>query len=181
MRFLPLLSLALAACASATAGTSTRPASQTVRVMTGGVTTALTMSGSDAVSVRKVAAASDQVWRLLPGVLDSLGIPVNVLDAEKKTIGNSGFSVRGRLKTVPLSRYIDCGSSTGIGPNADSYQVNLQFVVEVEPGDAGISSVRTTLQAMAKPVNFAQDYSACSSKGAVESRLVDILSARIKH
>ena len=95
------------------------------------------MSGNDAVSVRKVAATPDQVWRLLPGVLDSLGIPVNVLDAGKKTIGNSGFNMRGRLKSVPLSRYIDCGNSTGIGPNADSYQVNLEFVVEVQPADAG--------------------------------------------
>jgi hypothetical protein len=75
---------------------------------------------------------------------------------------------------VPLSRYIDCGNSTGIGPNADSYQVNLEFVVEVQPVDAG-SSVRTTLQAMAKPVTFAQDYSACSSKTALESRFADIL------
>jgi hypothetical protein len=179
MRCLPLLSLVLAACASAPAGTSTRPASETVRVMTGGVSTSLTMSGSDAVSVRKVAGTPDQVWRLLPGVLDSLGIPVNVLDAAKHTIGNSGFNTRRQLKSVPLSRYIDCGNSSGIGPNADSYQVNLQFVVEVLPSDAG-SSVRTTLQAIAKPVNFSQDYSACSSKTVLESRVVEILSARIK-
>jgi hypothetical protein len=137
------------------------------------------MSGNDGVSVRKVAAMSDQVWRLLPAVLDSLGIPVNTLDPAKHTIGNSGFNVRGRLKSVPLSRYIDCGNSTGIGPNADTYQVNLEFLVEVQPVDAG-SSVRTTLQAMAKPVTFAQDYSACSSKGALESRVADMLSARIK-
>jgi hypothetical protein len=136
------------------------------------------MSGNDGVSVRKVAATSDQVWRLLPAVLDSLGIPVNLLDPAKHTIGNSGFNVRGQLKSVPLSRYIDCGNSNGIGPNADSYQVNLEFVVEVQPVDAG-SSVRTTLQAMGKPVTFAQDYSACSSKGALESRVGDMLSARI--
>lgn len=180
MRFLPLLSFALAACASATPGTSTQPTSETVRVFTGGVSKGITMSGSDGVSVRKIAATSDEVWRLLPGVLDSLGIPVNVVDQAKHTIGNSGFNVRGRLKSVPLSRYIDCGNSNGIGPNADSYQVNLQFVVEVQPVDAG-SLVRTTLQAMAKPVTFAQDYSACSSKSALESRVIDILSARIKH
>jgi hypothetical protein len=180
MRFLPLVSVALAACASATPGTSPQPASETVRVMTGGVGTSLSMSGSDAVSVRIVAGSSDQVWRLLPGVLDTLGIPINVVDRVKHTIGNSGFNIRTRLKSVPLSRYIDCGNSSGIGPNADSYQVNLQFIVDVQPADAG-TSIRMTLQAMGKPINFAQDYSACSSRGALESRLIEIVSARIKH
>jgi hypothetical protein len=37
-----------------------------------------------------------------------------------------------------------------------------------------------TLQAVAKPVNFAQDYSQCSTKGVLESRFFDILSARLK-
>lgn len=180
MRVLPLVSLALVACASASPGTSPRPASETVRVMTGGVGTTLTMSGSDGVSVRTVAAPLDQVWRLLPGVLDTLGIPINVVDPAKHTIGNSGFNTRKALRSVSLSRYIDCGNSTGIGPNADTYQVNLEFLVDVQPVDAG-TSIRMTLQAMGKPINFAQDYSACSSKGALETRLVEIVSARIKH
>jgi hypothetical protein len=136
------------------------------------------MGSTDAVAVHKIAAPADQVWRLLPGVLDSLGIPVNVLDAAKQTIGNSGFNTRVRLKGVPLSRYVDCGNGAS-GPNADSFQINLQFIVEVQPADAG-SSVRTTLQAMGKPLNYAQDYSACSSRGGLESRVADILTARLK-
>jgi hypothetical protein len=115
----------------------------------------------------------------LPGVLDTLGIPVGTLEPASRTIGNSGLKIRGRLRGVPLSRYIDCGNSTQIGPNADSYDVNLVFLAEVRPAQGG-STVRVTLQAVAKPVNFAQDYSQCSTKGVLESRFFDILSARLK-
>lgn len=177
MRAWPLLCLTLVACASATPGASMRPATESVRVATGGVGTELRMSPSDAVSVHKIAARPDQVWRLMPTVLDSLGIPVNVLDAAKQTIGNSGFNTRVRLKGVPLSRYIDCGNGSS-GPNADSYQVNLQFIVEVQPADGG-ASVRTTLQAVGKPLNYAQDYSTCSSRGNLEKRVAEMISAKI--
>lgn len=137
------------------------------------------MSATDNSSTHTLAVTPDQVWKLLPGVLDTLGIPVGTLEPASRTIGNSGLKIRGRLKGVPLSRYIDCGNSTQIGPNADSYDVNLVFLAEVRPAQGG-STVRVTLQAVAKPVNFAQDYSQCSTKGMLESRFFDILSARLK-
>jgi hypothetical protein len=137
------------------------------------------MSATDNSSTHTLAVNPDQVWKLLPGVLDTLGIPVGTLEPASRTIGNSGLKIRGRLRGVPLSRYIDCGNSTQIGPNADSYDVNLVFLAEVRPAQGG-STVRVTLQAVAKPVNFAQDYSQCSTKGVLESRFFDILSARLK-
>jgi hypothetical protein len=137
------------------------------------------MSATDNSSTHTLAVTPDQVWKLLPGVLDALGIPVGTLEPASRTIGNSGLKIRGRLRGVPLSRYIDCGNSTQIGPNADSYDVNLVFLAEVRPAQGG-STVRVTLQAVAKPVNFAQDYSQCSTKGMLESRFFDILSARLK-
>jgi hypothetical protein len=137
------------------------------------------MSATDNSSTHTLAVNPDQVWKLLPGVLDTLGIPVGTLEPASRTIGNSGLKIRGRLRGVPLSRYIDCGNSTQIGPNADSYDVNLVFLAEVRPAQGG-STVRVTLQAVAKPVNFAQDYSQCSTKGMLESRFFDILSARLK-
>jgi hypothetical protein len=137
------------------------------------------MSATDNSSTHTLPVTPDQVWKLLPGVLDTLGIPVGTLEPASRTIGNSGLKIRGRLRGVPLSRYIDCGNSTQIGPNADSYDVNLVFLAEVRPAQGG-STVRVTLQAVAKPVNFAQDYSQCSTKGMLESRFFDILSARLK-
>jgi hypothetical protein len=77
-----------------------------------------------------------------------------------------------------LSRYLDCGGATQIGPNADSYSINLQFLVEVRPADEG-SALVTTLQAVGKPVNYAQDYSPCSSKGNLEDRVSELVSKRL--
>jgi len=180
MRFTFFSCVVIAGCATAGSGTSPRPATETVRVATGGVGTNLRIGNDDAVAVRKVAGTPDIVFRLLPLILDSLGIPVNSVDAAKHTIGNTGFNIRGKLKGVPLSRYIECGGATQMGPNADSYSINFQFIVEVKPDKEG-SALVTTLQAMGKPINFAQDYSPCGSKGNLENRLSEMVAAKLPH
>lgn len=175
-----LLVLPLAACATSNSSSAPTPASQTVRVVgaTGGAS--LTMAGNNTSNVHTLAFGMDQVWRALPFVFDSIGIPVGTLDPAKRTIGNSGFKVRGRLKGVPLSRYIDCGNSTQIGPNADAYDVNITMFAELHPGEAGATVLSTTMDAVARPATFAQEYSHCSSKGALETRFADILKARLE-
>jgi hypothetical protein len=179
MRFSLLSCVALAACTTANTSAAPPPSSSIIRVQsTAGGGGSTTLSMSDGVSERKVAGPPDQVFKLLPSVLDSLGIPVNTLDPAKRTIGNSGFNLRGKLKGVSLSRYIECGGATQMGPNADSYSINLQFMVEVHPASAG-SSIVTTLQAMGKPLNYAQDYSLCTSKGNLENRVVELLAAKM--
>lgn len=140
----------------------------------------VTVSPTDASSVHVIAFAPDKVWRMLPAVFDSLGIPVATLDPAKRTIGNSGFKVRGRLKNVPLSRFIDCGNSTQVGPNADSYEVNITLLADVRPGDAGAANVTLAFQPFARPTNFSQQFSQCASKGVLESRFIDILNARLQ-
>ena len=174
-----LLMLAVAGCASGGAAGSA-PASQTVRVVGPAATQSVAMSGGAETSSSKTLPYTvEQVWRALPGVLDSLGIPIQTLDPAKRLAGNVGFKVRGRLKNVPLSRYIDCGNSTGIGPNADSYEVHMVFLAAVQPAEGNSSSVSLTFESAAKPVNFAQDYSQCGSKAVLESRLFDLLAARL--
>jgi len=174
-----LLSIPLAACASAGAGSTATPASQTVTVVGSQGGASLTIPGNNSSTVRTVAFGMDQVWRALPFVFDSIGIPVGTLDPAKRTIGNSGFKIRGRLKGVPLSRYIDCGNSTQIGPNADAYDVNITMFAELHAADAGGTAVTTTMDVMARPATFAQEYSHCATKGVLETRFFDILKARL--
>jgi hypothetical protein len=137
----------------------------------------MTVPGADRSHVQSVPFSVDQVWTILPAVYDSLGIPVRTLDAVKRTIGNAGLAVRRRLKSTPLSRFIDCGS-TQLGPNADDYDVRLTLLTEVRAVDGG-STVTTTLEAVARPVNYAQEYSACSSRGVLEQRIIDVVQARL--
>src|SRR4051812_41608986 len=109
------LACGLAACGSAGgASTAPSPVSQTVLRAPGG-SPVLSMTGVDATNVQTLAFAPDQVFRVLPNVLDSLGIPVAMLEPSKRSIGNPAFKIRQRIKGTPLSRYIDCGSSTQVG------------------------------------------------------------------
>jgi hypothetical protein len=171
-----VLTLVLSACASSTSSSTLTPAPQSMQI----AGSTVTVSGSDGSSLHIVPFAPDRVWRMLPSVFDSLGVPVGTLDAAKRTMGNSGFKVRGRLKNVPLSRFIDCGNSTQVGPNADSYEVNITLLAEVRPGEAGASNVTLAFQPLARPTNFSQQYSQCSTKGVLEKRFIDILNARLQ-
>ena len=172
-----LLFVSVAACASSGSSSAPPPAPQTVYAPGG---TNLRVSGSDETNVHTIPFPIDQVWRTLPAVFDSLGVPVAMIDPKARTMGISGFKVRGKLKSVPLSRFIDCGSSTQIGSNADNYDVNLTVLAEARPAESGGTKLMITFQALAKPANFSQEYSQCSSRGAFETRFVDILNVRLQ-
>lgn len=180
LRGASLFMIALVAACASSAGTASAPASQTMRVVGPNGTQSVNLAGStDPSSSRTLPYSVEQVWKALPGVLESLGIPIQTMDPTKRVVGNAGFNIRGRLKNVPLSRYIDCGNSTEIGPNADNYEVHMVFLAAVRAAEGNHSSVSLTFDVVAKPVNFAQDYSQCTSKTVLESRLFDALAARL--
>ena len=170
--------VALGACASAgTSGAAGAPASQTISVIGAAGGAQINTPGENTTHVQTLPFAVDQVWRMLPAVFDSLGIPVQTLDGVKRTIGITGYAIRRRLKTVPLSRFIDCGTSQ-MGPSADDYDVRLTVLTTVRAGEGG-ATVTTSLEALARPLNYAQEYSRCSTKGALEQRIIDVLQARL--
>lgn len=179
-RFSTLLLAAAAACATTAPGSTATTTPQTVTVSGAGSNTTMRVGGvADATGSATVPYSIEQVWRVLPFVYDSLGIPVAAMDPARHTLGNDAFKVRVRLKGTPLSRYIDCGNSTQIGPNADNYDVVLTLSTQVQPADASSSTVVTTFSAVAKPANFAQDYTPCNSKSLMETRFMDILRAKL--
>jgi hypothetical protein len=184
MRASRVLSIAVSLAAlAACAGTSSSAAGvKPISTGVGGGAAAgnLRVVANDPTTQHKVPNAPEQVWRSLPAVFDSIGIPVANLDAPKRVMGNSAFKIRGRLKNVPLSRYIDCGTSTQIGPNADNYDVNISLLAEVKPGESGTTLLVTTFDAVARPANFAQAYSQCSSKGTLEARFVELVNGQAK-
>ena len=121
---------------------------------------------------------ADNIFRILPSVYDSLGIPVAMLTPTTRTIGNPSFKTRQRLGKVIMSRFLDCGN-TQIGPNADSYDVVISITSHVESTGPAESTVTTNFEAQARPATFNQAYNRCSSKGVLETRLTDIIKARL--
>lgn len=174
-RVVPVLLVLVSACASSHAAPTARPSTQTVA---SAGNSAISMSVAPNVDVTHLAWSADAVWRILPSVFDSVGIPVVTIDQARKTIGNSGWKTRARLGKAPLSRYLDCGN-TQIGPNADSYDVLLSVLTTVTPEGANGAAITTIVEAQAKPVTYNQAYSRCSSKGGIEIRIAELVKARL--
>jgi hypothetical protein len=168
---------AIGACATSPSAAPVRPATQTIgSADVGGTIRIASGSGPD---VATLPFALAQVWTALPLALDSLAIPITKNDASAHIIGNESFKIRQRLGKTALSRFLDCGQ-TQIGPNADSYDVMLTVLAQLQPASATSTTISTTVQAMAKPVTFNQGYSQCSSKGELETRLLNMLKAQLQ-
>lgn len=191
---LALLGLAAFATACASGGASSSGTASSggavAPVQTSGSTTRSTTTGIEGVgrlTINRTTEAdvvtipfdADAVFRILPSVYDSLGIQVNTVDPAKKTVGNSGYKIRNRLGKMPLSMYLDCGGSSQIGPNADSYDVYLSVLTTVSANGAGSAKVGTLVDAQARPATYNQAYSPCSSKARLEERLAELITKRL--
>ncbi|MEI6740143.1 MAG: hypothetical protein WCK74_07520 [Gemmatimonadaceae bacterium] len=176
---LPLALSALTGCASGGGSTlaagAARPAQQTTGIMGAGL---LAVANSAAPDVATLPYAADAVWKVLPAVFDSLGIPLTTLDQSKKSIGNEGMKIRQRLGKTALSRYIDCGN-TQIGPNADSYDVFLSVLTTVTATSPSSATVTTVVEAKARPATYNQAYSDCATRGGIELRISELVKARL--
>jgi hypothetical protein len=177
MRALVVLSLALlSGCASSSGGTA-KPASETMRVSGAG---SLRMAAMDQTTDAKIGFPVGKVWHALPAAYEQLGIPITQADDATHTIANGGLKIRRELGKTSLSRYIDCGT-TQIGENADSYDVYLTITTHVdEEPTSGLSILRTTFEAMARPIAFSRDYARCSSKGELEKRIVAAVNSQLQ-
>ena len=113
------------------------------------------------------------VWRALPVAYDSIGIPVGKMDTLSRVVGNEGYKLRRKLGGVPLTRYLDCGQAQGF-KSAETYEISLSVLTQLQPAGTGQTTAATVVQASAKPVNFAGEYSACESTGELEKRVADV-------
>jgi len=170
------LFVALGACASSGPIASGR-STETVRATGPGV--GMTLTPSAGLTTTNVAFPSEQVWRTMPAVFESLGIALTTVDPKKHLLGNEGLKIRKQLGTVALSKYIECGT-TQIGPNADSYEIFMRILTDVQPGPSGGAIINTTFEASARPISFAQEYSRCGSKGVLEAKIAQLATAKLQ-
>jgi hypothetical protein len=180
MRWLVSLAcVAVAGCAT-NHPESSRPTSESVRVIGGdGGMGSMRMSSGEAASTASLAFAPDQVWTILPAVYDSLGIPLSSIDPSRRIVGNPGFKAHQRLGKTSLGRYIDCGRTQGF-PSADSYDIYLSITTHVQYGKTSASTVLSTLiEAAGRPMAFSGDYTKCSSLGTLESAINDAVRKRL--
>jgi hypothetical protein len=171
--------LLLVGCGPTHSAEAPTPQQQTVYVAaeSGGQ---LRMTSSTTARVDTLWSPFDRTWSLMPTVFATLEIPIESFNSETGTIGNSGMKLYRRLGKTPLTRVLDCGA-TQIGPNADSYEVMLSVLSKVQRARADTSktTVATTVEATARPIQFRGDPVRCSSKGLLEARVLEVLKVHL--
>ncbi len=166
-------------CASSGSHTARPTTTETVRVAGGGSgSLSLTTTSAANAAGGTVSYTIADVWRVLPAVYESLGIPRTHLDANAHVLGNEGMKIRRQLGGVRLSRFIDCGNAQG-GSSADEYDVSFAISTQLASVDERSTSVSSVIEASARPVMFSGEQVRCSSKGVLEQRIVAAIGAEL--
>lgn len=173
-RLLPLLLLAACGPATSTPDTAPRPAG-TFRVETaqGAMESRIDPTAARA-RTTQVPVASAQLWAAFPAAYAALGLPAGQGGEAHGASVVGPFQLTRQLGRVPLSRYLDCGS-TLTHPKADAYTVTLHITTGLEPAGAGVTNVGTLVQASARPRDTAGNPVSCISTGRLERRLAEEL------
>jgi hypothetical protein len=173
--------LLLAGCASSNSAPGASVPLETVRVSGGGGLGSMSVEThpTDGGPIGgNVGVPLDRAWTALRAAYDSLAIPVSTSDPATHTMGNSTLRVRRRLGGVAMSKYLNCGDTQG-SPSADSYEVQLSVISVARAAEAtGVTSILTTVEASARPITLAAEYTHCTSKGVLESRIVELVKAQ---
>jgi hypothetical protein len=127
-------------------------------------------SGTEA----QVHAPPSSVMTALSQVYPDLGIPVGTMVSATGQIGNTNYRVPGhRLKTMQLSRILECGQESVSGSRADVDDITISVLSTIKPvGDSG-SVVSTFLTATARTLGTSSDPIHCATNGALERMIND--------
>jgi len=110
-------------------------------------------------------------------VFRALGVQTNTLDPATYTIGIEGRRVA-RIEGGRLSTHLECGRGI-LGPNADNYDVTMTLLVQLSGHASGGSTVRTTLDAYARPRASSGDPLHCASSRTLERRVIELIQMEL--
>lgn len=171
---LPLmLALALGACASSgsTTGDRTVEGRTTVGGAGFGSVQLYTEPGT---GERNIRANVADVWAVLPGAYEQLGIPVGYTEEGRKELGNRGYRAR-RIDGARMSKYFRCGTSM-TGALADEYNLTVTVRTRVTANADGGATILTTADAIGRPRATSGDPVRCESAGQLELRIAQVVA-----
>lgn len=129
--------------------------------------------------VHSLDGSPEEVWPLLRGVLEELGIPVGLLDPTTRTIGNPRFRPQ-RIGKARNSRYFDCGHGVTAVPYADQYELTASVMAHVGTGDDGNARLETVVTGSARSRALSGGAINCTSKGTLERAIADLVGEGLK-
>jgi hypothetical protein len=173
--------VALAACSAAVTPTTRTESTYVPGGGASGASALLSVSGENGTVSVVIGAPLQSVWRVMPVAFDSSGVQLTLIDPKKHLMANEGFKIRQKLGKERLSTYFECGT-TQVGPNADSYELYVTVHSYLEPvkGDTTKTRMTVAVSGAAKPLQFSQDYSRCTSKTILERRMVDAVATMVR-
>ena len=83
------------------------------------------------------------------------------------------------LGDARLSKFLSCGEIEGT-LNADTFDVSLSMLTQLQPNSSGGTTVITRVDAAAKPASTSGQYNSCSSTGELETRLVRYIESQLR-
>jgi hypothetical protein len=172
MRRLTAISVVLCACAT---GRTAPPAPSTTTAAASDSATPDTLPRNTIVNFPILV-----VFHTLPAAFASLGMPVRAANTTGElAVGTRGMKVHGRLGTVRLSQYIDCGKTIQGMTAADTYDVVLTVSTFLQRTSSGGTDVRTYVVGFGKPPQFNQEYSRCGTTGDIEARIIAFVKKQL--
>ncbi|HET7321639.1 MAG TPA: hypothetical protein VFI96_04020, partial [Longimicrobiaceae bacterium] len=179
MRYFPLVSVLLLAGCS-TASLSHQPTTRTpvsTQIETAGGTYNLKMIAEDRVSTAWADTAIGEVWTRLLKAYPALGIELATVDSEHHIAGNQSARLQGRLAGEQFSTYFRCGRSPIGAPLADESYIELNALTQLDSVSGG-TVVSTLVQATARPRASHTNPIRCTSTGALEARIAEMVGAQ---
>lgn len=170
------LVLLLASCASSGPDSVSEGAVQERRIDIDAQGESLILRTTEELSVHvdTVDVAVDRLWAAMPVVYDSLGIGLTTINAAARVMGAQNVRVRGDLGGTRISQLFRCGVRV-TGQIADQYDVHVTSLTQVEEAVDGRTVVSTHARAYALPGGYTSNAIRCSSRGELESRILNRL------
>lgn len=172
--------LVLAGCASggagAGSGTTTEaraPQEQTTTISGPTGSSDIRTTRSDPTATFQISAPPERVFSALSAVYETLGLKVNTLDTQARRIGVESARVRRQIGGERMSRYLECGDRLG-GRVAETDDITLTLMTQVVPSTGG-STLRTLVDARARPVGVSGNAITCATTGDLEERIVELV------
>jgi hypothetical protein len=128
-------------------------------------------------TIAPVGAPAERVWAVLPAVFRELQLEADLVDRRILLIGVTNLRLR-RIAGDSPGRFVDCGQ--GISGNyADTYDVYLTLRTQAVRAGTDGTEIWIHLDAAARSGSNSGNVLACSSRGTLEARIVELIQERL--
>jgi hypothetical protein len=171
MLAVPALGLLTLACAANPSGTRGELAPETTIVSTEAGRFLLEANPAADTRWERIPAPASEVFRLVRGVYEDLGVPGTSVDTRRMIYGNTSHRVRGDIGGVRTSRFFSCGRAGGLGQDlADAGTLRISVLTQVRTEGPDGARVRTEAVAEVRAGDITSAHrSACASTGLLEA------------